>query len=235
MKRRWSRQLLEILAVGRAAGKTAPVPGLLVCNHVSWLDIYVINALAPTAFVAKDEVRDWPLIGWLCARTETIFLARGSRAAAQRTRETMIKKLRAGDHVGVFPEGTTSGGERVLPFHAALFQSAIDAGVPVIPLALRYLDRDGNPSQAPAYAGDITMWQSLRAIALADGVRADLRVLAPLSSATVARRELARHCHQTIAWHLGQGSTPRAIAASSDADADAHAEATADDALPIGH
>lgn len=175
----------------------------MVCNHISWLDIYVINALAPAAFVAKDDVRDWPLIGWLCANTDTIFLERGSRAAAQRTRETMVDRLRAGIHVAVFPEGTTSGGDRVLPFHTALFQSAIDAGVPVVPLALRYADGDGNPCRAPAYDGDITLWQCLRAIASADSLKADLRILEPLTVAAAERRVLAARCHEAISWHLG--------------------------------
>lgn len=212
LKRRWSRQLLEILGIRLklGSGGTAVPPGLVVCNHISWLDIYVINALTPAAFVSKDDVKSWPLIGWLCAHTETIFLERGSRAAAQRTRAAMTGHLRAGVHVAVFPEGTTTGGDRVLPFHAALFQGAIDAQAPVIPLALRYTDRNGNPSRAPAYDGDITLWQCLRAIARTGGLTADLRVLESIDTASRRRRELAEHCHAAIAWHLGQhGFTPR--------------------------
>jgi 1-acyl-sn-glycerol-3-phosphate acyltransferase len=204
LKRRWSRQLVGML--GLRLDKVGPggtVHGLLVANHISWLDIFVINALAPAAFVSKDDVRAWPLIGWLCSRTETIFLARGSRAAAQETRERMIADLRAGTPVAVFPEGTTTGGERLLPFHAALFQGAIDAGVPVMPLALRYLAADGRPSRAPAYDGDVTLWESLREIVRSAGLTAQLRVLAPLPSADLDRRHLAARCHQTIAFHLG--------------------------------
>lgn len=207
LKRRWSRQLLETLGVRlkvSAGGTALPAPALVVSNHVSWLDIFAINALTPAAFVSKDDVRHWPLIGWLCAHTETIFLERGSRAAAQRTRETMIEHLHADVHVAVFPEGTTTGGDRVLPFHAALFQSAIDAATPVIPLALRYADGHGNPSRAPAYDGEITMWQCLRAIARAGGLTADLRVLEAIETRKTGRRELSAHCHAAIAWHLAQ-------------------------------
>jgi 1-acyl-sn-glycerol-3-phosphate acyltransferase len=186
-------------------GSGGTVRGMLVANHISWLDIYVINTLVPAAFVAKDDVRDWPLIGWLCANTDTIFLARGSRAAAQDARERIVAGLRAGTPVAVFPEGTTTGGERLLPFHGALFQGAIDAGAPVVPLALRYLAPDGLPSRAPAYDGDITLWQSLLAIARADGLTAQLRVLAPLPSADLDRRHLAARCHRSIAFHLGHG------------------------------
>lgn len=215
LKQRWSRQLLEMLGVRLkvGAGRTALPPGLIVCNHISWLDIFVINALTPVAFVCKDDVKNWPLIGWLCAHTETIFLERGSRAAAQRTREAIIGRLRAAVPVGVFPEGTTTGGERVLPFHAALFQSAIDARVPVIPLALRYLDRRGNPSRAPAYDGDITLWQSLYAIARAEGVAADVRLLGAIDATLRERRELAQQCQAAIAWYLEQHGAQRQGAA----------------------
>jgi 1-acyl-sn-glycerol-3-phosphate acyltransferase len=222
LKQRWSRQLLEMLGIRlkTGAGKAALPAGLVVCNHISWLDIFVINALAPAAFVSKAEVRDWPLIGWLCARTETIFLERGSRAAAQRTRERMIDHLQTGAHVAVFPEGTTTCGERVLPFHAALFQSAIDARRTVIPLALRYLDRRGDASRAPAYEGDTTLWQCLRAVACAGGLTAEVRVLAALDAARCERRELARHCHAAIEWHLGQhGGRPQAEAPTDEAPA----------------
>ncbi len=224
LKRRWSRQLLEALGIRLkvgSGGTALPARGLVVCNHISWLDIYVINALTPAAFVSKDDVKHWPLIGWLCAHTETIFLERGSRAAAQRTRETMIGHLRSDVHVAVFPEGTTTGGDRVLPFHAALFQSAIDAASPVIPLALRYADRHGNPSRAPAYDGDITLWQCLRAIVRAGGLTADLRVLEAIDPLSAGRRELSAHCRDAIAWHLGQRSfLPHAETAGDDEDAD---------------
>lgn len=228
LKRRWSRQLLETLGirVKLGAGRTAlPARGLVVCNHISWLDIFVINTLTPAAFVSKDDVKHWPLIGWLCGHTETIFLERGSRAAAQRTRESMIDRLEADAHVAVFPEGTTTGGGQMLPFHAALFQSAIDARTKVIPLALRYADGAGHPSRAPAYDGDVTMQQCLWAIARADGLTADLRVLESVDSAKCGRRELALHCRAAIAWHLGQHNfSPRAEDSTVDADAGIGAE-----------
>jgi 1-acyl-sn-glycerol-3-phosphate acyltransferase len=222
LKRRWSRQLLDTLGIHLkvGAGRTAlPARGLVVCNHISWLDIYVINALTPAAFVSKDEVKHWPLIGWLCKHTETIFLERGSRAAAQRTRAAMIDRLEANLQVAVFPEGTTTGGDQVLPFHAALFQSAIDADAAVIPLALRYADGAGHPSRAPAYDGDVTLLDCLWAIARTDGLTADLRVLETVDSARGDRRELALQCRAAIAWHLGQRSfAPRAEECTADAD-----------------
>ncbi len=220
LKRRWSRQLVGILGMKVGAGGTADIPhGLLVANHISWLDIYVINALVPATFVSKADVKDWPLIGWLCIHSETIFIERGSRAAAQRARATMVAQLADGAHVALFPEGTTTAGDQLLPFHGALFQSAIDARVPVVPLALRYVDADGNPSRAPAYDGDITLLQSMHAIARASGLSVQMRVLAPLDTANVDRRHLAAHCHQSIARHLGHANpsvTPSLMDAPTD-------------------
>lgn len=223
LKQRWSRQLLGTLGMRLkvGAGGTVPVPprGLLVSNHISWLDIFVINALAPAAFVSKDEVRNWPLIGWLCAKTETIFLERGSRAAAQRTRETLIARLQSDSRVTVFPEGTTTAGDRVLPFHAALFQGAIDAGVPVVPFALRYVDAEGNASRAPAYDGDVTLLQCLLSIVRAGGLAAEVRILAPLDSTLADRRHLSARCHHAIAWHLGHAGPSAEKATPSPSDA----------------
>ena len=202
LKGRWSRRLLEALGIElRISGATAE--GLLVANHISFLDIFVINAVAPAAFVAKDDVRGWPLIGWLAARTDTIFLERGSRAAAQHARARLVEELRAGHHVAVFPEGTTTIGDRVLPFHGALFQAAIDAGTPVTPLALRYRGRDGRRSEAPAYVDAITLWQCLRAIATSDGLVARIEVLTPMPPLVADRRHLAAHAHRAIAHAVG--------------------------------
>ncbi len=206
LKQRWSRQLLETLGMRLkvGAGATAMPPrALLVCNHISWLDIFVINAMAPAAFVSKDDVLGWPLIGWLCANTETIFLERGSRAAAQRTLDTMKDCLRSGVPVAVFPEGTTTDGDRVLPFHAALFQGAIDVRAAVVPLALRYADGRHSPTRAPAYDGDVTLWQSLQAVARTDGLRAEVRMLPAIAADGASRRALAKHCHASIAYHIG--------------------------------
>ncbi|MDP2795312.1 MAG: lysophospholipid acyltransferase family protein [Sulfurisoma sp.] len=207
LTQRWSRRLLRGLGIELRVSGTA-ADGLLVANHISFLDIFVINAVAPAAFVSKDDVRGWPLIGWLATRTDTIFLERGSRAAAQHARARLVEQLRAGRRAAVFPEGTTTIGDRVLPFHGALFQAAIDAGAPVTPLALRYTSRDGRRSAAPAYVDAITLWQCLRAIAAADGLVAHIEVLPPLPSLITDRRHLAAHAHRAIAHAVGEGGRP---------------------------
>lgn len=210
LKKRWSRQLLAMLGVhlryqgALQADATLPC-GLIVANHISFLDIFVVNAIAPTAFVSKDDVRNWPLIGWLCKHTDTLFLERGSRSAAQRARENLVNHLRRGKRVALFPEGTTTRGDTVLPFHSALLQSAIDAGTTVTPVTLRYRADDGSHSTAPAYVDDISLLECLRSIADQKRLHAEVVALAPLTTATLDRRELSAHVHRLIAHNLDSG------------------------------
>jgi 1-acyl-sn-glycerol-3-phosphate acyltransferase len=203
LKSRWSRQLLDMLGVRLDMSGTPPAQGLLVANHISWLDIYAINALAPTVFLSKDEVRHWPLIGWLASRVGTLFLERGSRAAALRAKEHLIAELRAGRLVGVFPEGTTGFGDLVMPFHAALFQSAIDAEVEVMPALIRYMDRLGRPSIAAAYVGETSLWECVRSIVAASGLTVRVDFLPAVTTAGAERRQLAHHSHQLLSHALG--------------------------------
>lgn len=205
LKQRWSRQLLRMLGVRLRADAPLPtMPALLVANHVSWLDIFVINAVAPAAFVCKAEVREWPLIGWLCERTETLFMPRGSRSAARQASEIVAMRLRQGWRVAVFPEGTTSDGSGLLPFHGALLQGAIDADRPVQPLALRYLDADGQPTTAAAYCGETTFLQSLRRIVAMPSLAVRLEVLPLLDGRGAERRALTGAAERSIRCALGQ-------------------------------
>jgi 1-acyl-sn-glycerol-3-phosphate acyltransferase len=204
LKQRWSRQLLGMLGVRLHAAAPPPGAALLVANHVSWLDIFVINAVTPAAFVCKAEVRGWPFIGWLCERTETVFMPRGSRSAAKQAGEAVALRLRQGWRVAVFPEGTTSDGGGVLPFHAALLQGAIDADCRVQPLALRYLDEDGEAATAAAYCGDTTLLQSLLRIAAMPRLDARLELLPPLDGRGAERRMLAAQAEAAIGQALSR-------------------------------
>lgn len=218
MKRRWSRNLLAMLGVRLQVTGGAPRDGeLVVANHISWLDIYVINAVVPCAFVAKDDVRAWPLIGWLCERTETIFIARGSVRAAQAARAEIAATLAGGLAVAVFPEGTTSPGHGVLPFHSALLQGALDVAVPVRPLALRYMDTAQGAAAAsavPVYCDDTTLLESLWRIACAPALAVDVAVLPDLRGSSENRRLLATTARGMIAvavehgWHCAHRPRP---------------------------
>ncbi|EKE18238.1 MAG: hypothetical protein ACD_10C00073G0002, partial [uncultured bacterium] len=126
LKARWARSLLAAMGVEIDVDATDAVPGaLLVANHISWIDIYVINAVLPAAFVAKAEIRHWPLIGWLAAKNDTVFLRRGSRGHARIINQEIADILGQEKYVAVFPEGTTTDGTHLLHFHAALIQPAL--------------------------------------------------------------------------------------------------------------
>jgi 1-acyl-sn-glycerol-3-phosphate acyltransferase len=202
LKARWSMQLLEVLGVRMIPAGAPPRHGLVVANHISWLDIFAINAVAPTVFLSKDEVRHWPIIGWLSTRAGTLFLERGSRTAAQRARAHLVEELRNGSLVGVFPESTTGFGDHVMPFHGALFQSAIDAGVVVTPTLLRYTDARDQPSIAAAYVGETSLWECIRSIANASGLTVSVTFLPIVETSGADRRHLAHHSRQIISHAL---------------------------------
>jgi len=216
---RWSRRLLAILRVQiRVRGDEPAVPvqgGLLVSNHVSWLDIYALQSVVPVRFISKAEVRNWPVIGWLAAKVGTIFLVREKKADALRVNQLMAGHLREGDWLALFPEGTTSDGRAVLPFFPSLFQPALEAEALVWPVRLRYLDRHtGTYCEAAAYHGDITLWQSLNQVLRHGGVVVELEFL-PLipHEAGRMRRELARLTESAIRGQLaavsdGHDTTP---------------------------
>jgi 1-acyl-sn-glycerol-3-phosphate acyltransferase len=198
LKAGWSAGLLAIVGIDRrVVGEVAP-GALLVANHVSWLDIFVINAAQPTAFVAKSEIRRWPLAGWLCQKTDTLFIERGSRRHAQHVAHAMAELLTAGRSVTVFPEGTTSDGHNVLPFHAALLQPAISLQVPVQPLAIRYRDGTGARSAAPAYIGELSFIDSLRSTLAVRGLVAELVCLPQAQIEGHDRRSLTNACETMI-------------------------------------
>ena len=114
---------------------------MFVANHVSWIDIVALHSQRMMGFVAKREIAGWPLVGWLAAQGQTIFHHRGSTDSLQEVLGQMVERLRQGRSVGVFPEGRTRGGEEVGPFHARIFLAAVEAQVPVQPVALRYGER----------------------------------------------------------------------------------------------
>lgn len=162
--RAWSLALLEKFAIQVVVHGTPPVQGplLLVANHISWLDIVVMLAARPCRFVSKADIKHWPLVGAMVSAGGTLFIERESRRDAMRVVHHMAEQLSAGDVLAVFPEGTTSDGVSLLPFHANLFQAAIAVNAPVMPVAISYVDAaTGMLSLAPCYVGDDTMRQSL--------------------------------------------------------------------------
>jgi 1-acyl-sn-glycerol-3-phosphate acyltransferase len=204
LTRNWSRRLLAICGVRTSLRGSMPgSPALIVCNHVSWLDIFVIDAFRPCRFVAKSDIRSWPVLGWLCERAGTIFIARGKQRDVRRIFQGLVTSIHAGERVAFFPEGTTAAQGTVLPFHANLFEAAIDAGVPVQPYALRYRDRSGKLHPAANFIGEMTFVQSLLSILKHRDLQAELIVLPEISSTGAHRRELAAAAREAIAGALG--------------------------------
>jgi 1-acyl-sn-glycerol-3-phosphate acyltransferase len=200
----WSQRLLSLLGIAlHSQGTPRGGATLVVANHVSWLDILAINAIQPVRFVSKADVRRWPLIGWLVACGGTLFIERERKRDALRVVHQVAEALRAGDTIAVFPEGTTSPGDLLLPFHGNLLQAAIATGAVVQPVALRFADDADEVSRAASYVGDTTLLQSVWAIARASGLRVHVTWLAPQSCAHADRRALAEYLRGSIAEALG--------------------------------
>ncbi len=214
----WSRQLLAILNVAirvegmQAARSTGGC--LIVANHVSWLDIYVLNALQPARFIAKAEVRAWPIIGWLSLRCGTVFIQRALRRNAALLNRRVSQLLNQGECIALFPEGTTSDGKQVGHFHSALIQPAIDAGAAVCPVALRYQDETGAADPAAAFIGDTTLLHSIWRILRCRRLDACVVFSPALPSAGENRRTLARAAQTAIARGLLLAATARQAAAA---------------------
>ena len=200
--RAWTRRMLLIIGVDLVVHGTPPEHGpvLQVANHISWLDILVMNAAQPSRFVSKADVRHWPVIRGLADAAGTLYIERESRRDAMRVVHQVAERLRTPDVISVFPEGTTGDGQTLLTFHANLLQAAIAAGAPALPVALRYADRDsGQRCDAPLYIGDTTLMQSLWATLRADGVQAVVRYGEPQRDQGRDRRTWAQDLRTEVA------------------------------------
>jgi 1-acyl-sn-glycerol-3-phosphate acyltransferase len=185
---------------------------LVVGNHISWIDIYVINAWRPTPFVSKAEIRKWPIVGWLAEQLGTVFVQREKRSDAKRIMHELANRLMAGEMMCVFPEGTTTDGRTLLPFHANMFQAAVSASVPVQPICLMYEDARGMLSTAPAYIGDMSLNDSLDALLRAEPLTAHLYVCNPLAPGA-DRRLLASEAQAAVQMALDAMRGAPAVAA----------------------
>jgi 1-acyl-sn-glycerol-3-phosphate acyltransferase len=204
--RNWSRELLHLAGVEvRTSGFPADAdrPVTLVANHVSWADIFALNSQHACHFIAKAELREWPLAGRLLANVGTIFINRGDRKETHRLKQVVHDLLHAGETVAVFPEGTTSDGRDVLKFHASLLEPVVAAEGEVWVVAIRYFQRaarqpEEHRTDAAAYIGDTTLVQSLRAIHDAAPVIAELRFVEAINCAGLTRRDVAQRAETAI-------------------------------------
>lgn len=199
--RSWSREVLhragvEVRTVGFPADADKPVT--LVANHVSWSDIFALNTQHACHFIAKSELKSWPLAGRLLNNVGTIFINRNDRKDTHRLKRVVHELLAAGETVAVFPEGTTSIGHTVLKFHASLLEPIVAAEGEVWVVAIRYFRvSDGARTDAAAYIGDMSLLDSLHAIHDVGGVIAELRFLQTIQCAGLNRREVAQ-CAESL-------------------------------------
>jgi len=199
--RAWSRQLLRIMGVSvDCRGQVHDSgPLLVVANHISWLDIVVMNACQPARFVSKADARHWPVLGTLISGVGTLFIERENRRDAMRVVHLMAERLVDRDIVAVFPEGTTGDGRAVLPFHANLLQAAISTSTPVLPVALSYREPGSDRiSDAPLFIGDTTLLSSIWSTLCADGVRAVVQHGEPQHALGRDRRSWARDLQHAV-------------------------------------
>lgn len=176
----------------------APVENVLVVsNHVSWCDIPILGGLAPVRFLSKAEVAEWPLIGWLARQAGTLFIRRGG-GKARTVRSAITAALAGGESVLLFPEGTTSAGLTVLPFHGLLLGAAREANVLIQPATICYR-RNGRPDPVAPFVGDDTFHNHLTRFLRNPASRVDVLFHEPIANTgALTSSELARQLQETV-------------------------------------
>ncbi len=195
----------------RMTGELPDRPMLWVANHLSWSDIPFLGMLRPMTFLAKADILKWPLVGWLTEEAGTQFIQRGSGDSSTLT-QLLADELKQGRNLLIFPEGTTTDGTSVRTFHSRLLGCAIDAGVPVQPVAIRYLREDAVDPIAP-FIGDDDLLSHLFRMLREDTAVVEIKLLSPILTVGTQRNPLARRCHEVITGALQSSPQPLASAA----------------------
>ena len=177
-----------------------PVPqthGLWVSNHVSWLDIPVVGSVAPVFFLSKAEIGEWPIFGKLAKAGGTLFIKRGSGDTGS-VSDQITSFLQGGSSVVFFPEATTTDGKQIKKIYGKLLKSAIDTGLPICPLVIAYVDKDGKLSDDAAYYGERSMADSLKKVADSKGITAHVLPLAPIYPENKDQRTLTEELQKAM-------------------------------------
>ena len=199
--------------------RSSALPTLFVSNHVSYLDIELLGSLIPGSFVAKSEVRTWPLFGWLARLQRTVFVERRARSSAAQQRDSLTGRLQAGNNLILFPEGTSSDGNRVLPFKSALFSAAeieIGGAPPTVqPVSIAYTRLDGVPLGRDwrpflAWYGDMGLASHLWDAVRLGRVTVEVEFHRPVSIAEFGtRKRLAEYCYGVVSAGLAAANSGR--------------------------
>lgn len=211
LKLHWLRLFGDILALDIAVEGDLPRRGtLLVCNHISWLDIIVIGRYLPAYFVAKSDISDWPVVGFLARQAGTIFIRRGDKRHIQATAEAMAGLLRDDHNIIAFPEGTTTCGDAVLHFHSSLFEPALLTQSPIQPVALQY--HGVAREQAPFVGDDAFVPHLIRMLTL-DKIEVRLSFLPVIAGIGNARHAVGTEARDRIARKIAvsQALAPMAL------------------------
>ena len=207
----WCKNLLaafnlRVSSYGHIPARNAQLSKtMFVANHISWSDIHAINSIVALRFIAKSEIRNWPVFGYLVSKANTLFIDRSNKRDAKRTIDVAVQSLLAGDNLCLFPEGTTTDGSILHPFKGSLIQAAIEAKASIWPVAIRYPHPDGGVNINVAYAGETTLMQSMQKILAQKQPVVELHFLKPITAEDVAkrdRRELTLHIESLIRQHL---------------------------------
>ena len=194
---RSSRRTLQIF--GLKPQVTGPVPsnGLLVSNHMSYLDILVLATITPAVFVAKREVKYWPVIGWLAKLGGTLFIDRKRRTDVGQLTVEIQMALKQGALVVLFPEGTSSNGQNVLPFKSALLEPATQQTHPLAVGCIGYALEKGDVDEEVCYWRDMTFFPHMLNLLSKRGVQASVR-FAPFERSRTNRKELAQQLRSEV-------------------------------------
>lgn len=175
---------------------------MFVGNHISWADIHALNSVIPLRFVAKSDIKNWPVFGYLVRASNTIFIDRNSRKDAARIVNITAQSLAAGDNVCFFPEGTTTDGTHLVKFKSSIVQAAIDAKAQIWPVAIRYPHPNGGINKNMAYAGDTTMAESMVNVLKQKNPVVELHFLAPIPALGANRQALTEAAFKAISSQL---------------------------------
>jgi 1-acyl-sn-glycerol-3-phosphate acyltransferase len=191
-------------------GSVATHPVMIVSNHVSWLDIIVLGQFVPGCFAAKDDIAEWPVIGYLSRQAGTVFIRRGDKKQILQTTERMAWQLRQNGNMLVFPEGTTTDGGDVLDFHTSLLQPALLTKAAVQPAAVRYLN--AAKASAPFIGDDEFITHLFRTLTL-DVIEVRLDFLPVIESEEKTRQGIGREARSLILEALRPGDSINGLAA----------------------
>ncbi len=175
---------------------------MFVANHISWSDIHALNSKIALRFIAKAEIRSWPVFGYLVAKANTLFIDRSKKQEAAKIVNITAASLMAGDNLCFFPEGTTTDGKQVLPFKSSVLQAAIAANSRIWPVAIRYVNADGSINTNIAYAGEISLIDSMHQVIKQKNTCVELHFLSPIDAAGKDRRHLTQAAYDAIVAKL---------------------------------